>query len=225
MKALDLFSGTKSIANAFLKRGHDAYSIEIDKRHADIDWYEDINNISADDIIHRFGRPDIIWASPPCTTYSIAAISHHRRKGYGGFLLPKSYEGIMADNLVRHTIKLINDLHPRFYFIENPRGGLRKMNFMQEMPRYTITYCQYQDKRMKPTDLWTNHPDPQFKPMCKKGGGCHEYAPRGSKTGTQGLKGSIDRSKIPPLLCDHIVTICENEINKGGTAKDENQIL
>ena len=34
-------------------------------------------------------------------------------------------------------------------------------------------------------------------------------APRGSRTGTQGLKGSIERSVIPPLLCEHIVDICE----------------
>lgn len=45
-----------------------------------IDWYTDIMEVSAKDIIERFGRPDVIWASPPCTSYSIAAISHHRKK-------------------------------------------------------------------------------------------------------------------------------------------------
>jgi site-specific DNA methylase len=34
-------------------------------------------------------------------------------------------------------------------------------------------------------------------------------APRGSKTGTQGLKGARERSVIPQKLCDHIVDICE----------------
>lgn len=87
------------------------------------------------------------------------------------------------------------------------------MDFMQDIPRYTITYCQYGDKRMKPTDIWTNHPNPQFKPMCKNGDKCHVPAPRGSKTGTQGLKGSIERSRIPQQLCEHIVRICEKEIN------------
>lgn len=32
---------------------------------------------------------------------------------------------------------------------------------------------------------------------------------RGSKTGTQGLKGSIDHFRIPDKLCEHIVEICE----------------
>jgi hypothetical protein len=64
---------------------------------------------------------------------------------------------------------------------------------------------------MKPTDIWTNHPNPMFKPMCKNGDTCHVAAPRGSKTGTQGLKGSKERSVIPRLLCEHIVDICEEE--------------
>ena len=62
---------------------------------------------------------------------------------------------------------------------------------------------------MKPTDIWTNHPDTKFKPACKNGDPCHVSAPRGSKTGTQGLKGSKERSTIPTELCKHIVEICE----------------
>ena len=64
---------------------------------------------------------------------------------------------------------------------------------------------------MKPTDIWTNHQNPRFKPPCKNGAGCHVRAPRGSKTGTQGLKNSVDRAKIPRLFCEHIVDICEGE--------------
>ena len=63
---------------------------------------------------------------------------------------------------------LIKELDPTYYFIENPRGKMRKMDCLQEFPRYTVTYCQYGDIRMKPTDLWTNHPNPKFKPSCKK---------------------------------------------------------
>ena len=96
---------------------------------------------------------------------------------------------------------------------ENPRGGMRKVRWMKDIPIYTVTYCQYGDNRMKPTDIWTNHPNPKFKPMCKNGQPCHVSAPRGSKTGTQGLKGSVLRSIIPSELCEHIVTISEEGIN------------
>lgn len=160
-------------------------------------------------MLEKLGKPDVIWASPDCTTYSIAAISHHRIKEGDGNLAPKSEKARISDEVLKHTLWLIEKLKPKYWFIENPRGGLRKMNFMQGLPRYTVTYCQYGDERMKPTDIWTNHPNPKFKPMCKNGNPCHTPAPRGSKTGTQGLKNKIERARIPRELCKHIVKICE----------------
>lgn len=213
MKILELFAGTRSIGKEFEAKGHEVYSIEWDKEHPNIDWYVDIGTITTQDIIDRFGVPDVVWASPDCTSYSIAAISHHRIKENDGNLAPKSDYAKFCDKVNTHVIDMINELleiNPKLiYFIENPRGGMRKMNFMKDMPRYTVTYCQYGDNRMKPTDIWTNHPEPKFKPMCKNGDPCHESAPRGSKTGTQGRKNSKERSRIPEQLCKHIVEICE----------------
>ena len=210
MKVLELFAGKRCIGKAFEKEGHQVFSIEWDKQHENIDWYADIEEITANDIIERFGKPDVIWASPDCTTYSIAAISHHRTRTESGELAPKTEYAIKCDRVNKHVLKLIEELQPKYYFIENPRGGMRKMEFMQNLPRYTITYCQYGDNRMKPTDIWTNHPNPNFKPMCKNGMPCHESAPRGSKTGTQGIKGKAYRSLIPSELCDYIVKISEH---------------
>jgi hypothetical protein len=209
MKVLELFAGTRSIGNAFEKGGHEVYSIEWDEKHPNIDWYVDILEVTVADILERFGQPDIIWASPDCTSYSIAAISHHRTREEDGNLAPKSEYAKFCDEVNQHVLKLIEELNPKYYFIENPRGGLRKMRWMQHLPRHTIWYCQYGDTRAKPTDIWTNHPDPKFKPVCRNGNkDCHHQpAPRGAKTGTQGLKGSVERSKIPEELCDYIVRI------------------
>ena len=91
---------------------------------------------------------------------------------------------------------------------------MRKMGWMQNIPRYTITYCKYSDERMKPTDIWSNHPNPQFRRPCKNGSPCHVKAPRGAKTGTQGLKNAIEKARIPDEFCDHIVKICEDYINE-----------
>ena len=210
MKVLELFAGTRSIGKAFEERGHKVYSVEWDKDFENIDLYADIGTITAEDILEKFGRPDVIWASPDCTTFSIAAISRHRRKDEKtGNLDPVSDYAKFCDKVDTHVLELIKELKPKYYFIENPRGAMRKMVYMRDLPRYTVTYCQYGDNRMKPTDIWTNHPDPKFLPMCKNGDSCHERAPRGSKTGTQGLKGSKERSIIPPELCRHIVKICE----------------
>lgn len=211
MKVLELFAGTRSIGKAFEERGHEVYSVEWDKRFSDIDLYTDIGGLKAKDILEKFGKPDVIWASPDCTSYSIAAISHHRKKEESGNLAPVSDYAKFCDNVNRNVLRLIEELKPKYWFIENPRGGMRKMNFMKGLPRYTITYCQYGDTRMKPTDIWTNHPNPQFKPPCHNGDPCHVSAPRGAKTGTQGLKGSMERSRIPRDFCNHIVSICEIE--------------
>lgn len=214
LKVLELFAGTRSISKAFEKRGHETFSIEWDKSFKDISWYEDILLVSAADVLSRFGYPDVVWASPDCTTYSVAAISRHRRKEPNGSLSPISEYARFCDKVNCHVLQLIDELHPKYWFIENPRGGLRKMDFMKGLPRYTVTYCQYGDTRMKPTDIWTNHPNPQFKPACKNGDSCHEPAPRGSRTGTQGRKGSVEKAKIPPEPCDHIVDICEVGCNE-----------
>ena len=205
-----MFAGTRSIGRAFERRGHDVFSVEWNKDFENISLYKDISELTAQEIIDSFGRPDIIWASPDCTTFSIAAISHHRRKNEETENLdPVSDYAKFCDKVDTHVLDLIRELKPKYWFIENPRGGMRKMTWMQGLPRYTVTYCQYGDNRMKPTDIWTNHPDPKFLPPCHNGDPCHEPAPRGSKTGTQGLKGSVQRSMIPDRLCEHIVSICE----------------
>lgn len=209
MKVLELFAGTRSIGKAFEARGHEVFSVDWDRNFKDIDLHIDINRLTAQQILDEFGRPDVIWASPDCTTYSVAAISKHRKRDEDGNLTPISDYAKFCDQCNQHVIDLIKELKPKFFFIENPRGGMRKMRWMKDIPRYTVTYCQYGDTRMKPTDLWTNHPDPKFKPACKNGDPCHVAAPRGSKTGTQALSGSKERSVIPAALCDHIVKICE----------------
>ena len=211
---LDLFCGTKSMAKAFERAGWETYTVDWEKKFNPT-LCADIGTLTAEDIIELCGGvPDVIHMSPDCTTYSIAAISHHRTKEPSGNLAPKSEYAKKCDAVNTHIIDVvINQLKPKFWFIENPRGGFRKMNFVKDFPRYTITYCQYGDTRMKPTDIFTNHPNPNFKPPCKNGAPCHTAAPRGSKTGTQGLKNKVDRSRIPDEFCDYVAKICEQELN------------
>lgn len=176
IKVLELFAGTRSIGKAFEKRGHEVFSVEWNKDFENIDLYADIGQVTAADILNSFGHPDVIWASPDCTTFSIAAISHHRRKNeLTGNLDPVSEYAKFCDVVDQHVLDLIRELKPKYWFIENPRGGMRKMTWMQGLPRYTVTYCQYEtekapaERRMKPTDIWTNHPDPKFLPPCRNG--------------------------------------------------------
>lgn len=219
LKFLELFAGTRSIGKVAVARGHDVFSVDWDKKLPDIDLYTDIGTLTAQDILEKFGLPDVVWISFDCTTFSMAAISRHRVKNpLTGNLDPVSDYAKECDRIDQHVLEMVKDiqaerkkrgLSPAIVFIENPRAGLRMMTWMAGWPRYTVTYCQYGDTRMKPTDIFTNHPDPQFKPMCKNGDPCHEAAPRGSKTGTQGLRNARARGVIPAQLCEHIVDICE----------------
>lgn len=215
---MELYSGTECISNAFRKHGHECFTVDWDKQFPS-SLHIDIKDLTAERILKEFGKPDVVWIGTDCTSYSVAAVGRHRRKNeVTGNLDPISDYAKQSDANNIHCLELIKELKPKYWFIENPRGCLRKMTFMQNLPRYTITYCRYggvEDengvvhKYMKPTDIWTNHPNPRFKEPCHNGDKCHESAPRGSKTGAQGMKNAIWRSKYPKELCEHIVEICE----------------
>lgn len=120
---MELFAGTRSIGKAFESRGHHVFSVEWDKSFGNIDLYQDILTVQANDIIEKFGRPDVIWASPDCSSYSIAAISHHRKRDGNGNLVPISDYAKFCDRVNQHVLCLILTLSPKYWFIENPRGG------------------------------------------------------------------------------------------------------
>jgi hypothetical protein len=206
MKILELFAGSRSISSVAEKMGFEVFTTDIELFEK-IDYVVDILDF---DISKVPFRPDIIWASPPCTGFSVASVSHHWIKN-NGFIQPKSDTARLGIKMVLKTLEIISYFNPKYWFIENPRAMLRKMPFMEKLKRHTVTYCQYGDKRMKPTDIWTNSDKWIPRPMCKNGDSCHESAPRGSKTGTQGRKNAYERSKIPKELCLEIINSCRGE--------------
>jgi site-specific DNA-cytosine methylase len=201
MKVLELFAGSKSFSNAAAAMGHTVFTSDYDESF-DTHYCVDILDF---DITKLPWKPDVIWASPPCETFSVASIGHHWTGGKGAYI-PKTERAKHNQKFVLKAIEIIEQLQPKYWFIENPRGVLRKMPYMQGHPyRHTVTYCQYGDTRMKPTDIWTNCPIWKPRQMCKNGAPCHVAAPRGSSTGTQGIKTYFDRSKVPKELCNEIL--------------------
>lgn len=123
MKVLELFSGTRSVSRAFEKRGHKTFAIDYDRQFL-ANAHCDVETLTAEQVIEWFGRPDVIWASPDCTTYSVAALGKHRRKNKEtGELEPQTPYAQKCDRVNRHVIALVRELNPKLFFIENPRGA------------------------------------------------------------------------------------------------------
>lgn len=209
----DLFSGTGSSTQAFKDAGHTVISFEIDGNFVATE-HVNILNLKAQDLIAKYGRPDFIWASPPCTAFSVASMFKHWEK-IDGFAYPKSDNAVKGLALVEHALNLIKELDPKLgWLLENPRGMLRIMPLMQDYIRRTVTYCQYGDERMKPTDLWGNVSGWTPRKPCNNGSDCHVASPRGSSTGTQGLVNATERSRVPYDLGKEIMEALEvlNEV-------------
>ena len=229
MRVLELFSGTGGVSAEFRKRGHETFEIDWDKKF-DCNMHLDLEELTTQMVLEKFGMPDVVWASPDCATYSLAAISCHRIKNpETGNLDPISDYAKKCDSVDQNVLKVLEELRSMnpnlLFFIENPRACLQNMVWMKPYDKYKhlITYCKYEtdkppaQRRMKPTNIWTNHPDPKFFPPCKNGEKDHASSPRGSKTGTQGMKNAKERSTYPPLLIKHIVDISEEYYrNLGG---------
>ena len=208
MIVFDFFSGTGSSTQAFKDAGHTVITFELDSSFEATENV-DVMTLKAADLIARYGQPDFIWASPPCTAFSVASMGHHWGGGLRAYE-PKTQAAKQSQELVAYTRDLIKELNPsKGWLIENPRGMLRKLPVVAELPRQTVTYCTYGDSRMKPTDLWGGVAGWIPRTPCKNGQPCHEAAPRGSKTGTQGLKGAKERSRVPHQLGEEILKAIE----------------
>ena len=213
MNVLELFAGSRSFSKVAEERGHNTFTSD----YEDFDNIDYVTNILEFDVYKVPFVPSVVFASPPCTYFSVASIGHHWNKDH----TPKT-EGAKLGveiayktrQIISHFSALNSDL---IYFVENPRGKLRKLNIFNPYHINTVTYCQYASgdemRRMKPTDIWTNLTNVWIpRTMCKNGDKCHESAPRGSRSGTQGLKGSYERSKVPFELCLELIVESERRL-------------
>lgn len=198
METIELFCGTKSFSKVAKRYGLGTFTVDVEPNFTP-DLVADVWKLKASDLP---ARPFILWASPPCQVFSVLAIHKYWNKD-GTPKHPRVFE---AQKLVRRTLALIRAVAPQWWFIENPRGKLRAMPFMQGFARHTVTYCQYGDRRQKPTDIWTNAHWWAPRPMCSPGAPCHDAAPSGTKTGgTMALRSPMERSRIPPELFEEIL--------------------
>ena len=78
VKVLELFAGSRSIGKAAESLGYKVYSSDLNEFEG-IDYPIDILDFDTNKIPFK---PDIIWASPPCTYFSVASIGKHWNKDH-----------------------------------------------------------------------------------------------------------------------------------------------
>ena len=96
MRLLELFSGTGSVGKAF--KGCEIVSLDLDKK-SKATITSDI--LQWDYTVFLRGHFDCIWASPPCTQYSICRTTAKT---------PRNLD--LADSLVRRTLEIIAYFNP-----------------------------------------------------------------------------------------------------------------
>ena len=124
MQILELFAGSCSLSNEAKKIGYQTITTDI-KQNPDntINYVTDIFNFNYQEL----PSIDFIWASPPCTYFSVASIGKHWNKDH----TPKTEQALFGIEVIKKTLEIIDYLGPKYWLIENPRGKLRKLEIMK----------------------------------------------------------------------------------------------
>jgi len=162
-RILELFCGTKSVGNVFKDAGYDVISLDYNKKF-DATHIEDILNWNYQQ--YSQGYFDVIWASPDCTTWSIATAGKYRTKAsIFGLDNENQEKATLGNNMVLKVIEIISYFQPKTWFIENPRGLLRWFPLLQQYIKDVdanmnlVFYANYNNWGFpKPTNIWSNLP-------------------------------------------------------------------
>ena len=196
LRLLELFSGTGSIGRAFEAQGWEVISVDIDPR-ANATFCCDV---SSWDPPTSHGNIDAIWASPPCTMYSMLRTNSTEE------------ERTSSDDLVRKTLQIAEALgHPPI-FIENPwTGRLKTRGLLDHLKLHTVDYCTYGLPYRKRTAIWTNTAWVPARRLCKHDCASSEggkHAARAQQGGPGPTFSQRELYRVPALLCDEIAAFC-----------------
>ncbi len=202
MRALVLFSGTRSIEKVLQAQGHETVSLDIDPTFGP-DLCMSI--LDFDETAFEPDHFDFVWASPCCQAYSRA-----RTKAK----IPRDVVMTASDKLVVKTRQIIAHFHDALWVVENPATSLL---WMREAAKglgadsVVTSYCCYGTVFRKDTRLANNFQ--LALPRCPGAGACPamlgsrhaEFAQRGCGGAVPRFKTRHELHAIPGPLVDEIV--------------------
>ena len=177
IQGFELFAGSCSLSNALKSKGVQCTSIDIRKRKGicEPDLRLDISNVSSSLLIvhYPFHKVNFMWLGLPCDIWSYASGGFHLDKDYN----PKTQKAVEHIQLLNKCQKLIDEINPDIFFIENPRGKLRHyppfVEWLKNNQAFELqlTLSSYGFPTTKPTSIFTNATDLKFKELDSFGRG------------------------------------------------------
>jgi len=215
-RMLELFCGRKCIGEVFKKK-YDMVSL---------DYNPKFNATHTEDILewdYKQYEPEtfeVIWASPDCTTWSLASGGKYRRQNN---IYSQHENGQKAERMIIRLLEMIEYFKPKMFFIENPRGLLQHFPPMKDLEsknnKTLVYYGNYNWGFPKATHIWSNiklwenEKTPDMPPETYKLF-YHNYDKIWKRFYYAMKKGNAEsRSLIPPLLVEKIYSKVNEEIN------------
>ena len=119
MKVLELFAGSRSVGKIAEELGMEVFSSDL----TPFDGIHYAVSILDFDVTKVPFQPDVIWASPDCTTWSLATGGKYRSKIEIYGKQNERYEkSVIGNKMVCRVIEILKYFKPKSWFIENPRG-------------------------------------------------------------------------------------------------------
>ena len=146
-KCLDLFSGTHSFTKVARELGYECVSLDISPKHSP-DIVCDI--LEFDFTVWAPGTFEFIWASPPCTLFSVAAAHMFTEE-------ERNQRFERGKAVARRALEVVEYLQPKWYVFENPlSSAIWKIGLYDHLPKKKLSYCHYGFPYRKNTMLATN---------------------------------------------------------------------
>lgn len=169
---VDLCSGLGGASEAFLQAGWDVLRIENNPLLADTPNTVMMDIAELKPQPHEYLKVDLVWASPPCRDFSTAYSAPKSIAQRAGIDYAPDME------ILEDAIRIIEELKPRFWVVENVRGAIKDFEPYLGTPRLIIG----------PFVLWGNFPLFDMPPEWNH---------------TKGGKGSGDKHSSDPLRANY----------------------